>query len=142
MSEQKAGLSSLQGLSETNLVEIAREFGPSVLDFLKDVMRGNHNELHLDKPIPIKDRLVAADLLRKFASLPTNVQLDLGIREKLVYIGDMDVTPAISGSSAPVLREGVETKSRPVGGPPRSSERDDVRGDSGWESVREERLAD
>ena len=120
----------LSSLAETNVVELARAYGPTVLDFLKAVLNGEHMKLRLGKgkPIALKDRLIAADLLRKFAALPSNVQLELGIREKLVYIGDQvsDVNPADKGDTPPILRPEVAAEPDTGGRTPGGSERDNV----------------
>lgn len=141
--------SYLAKASDDSVVELARRYGAGVLEFLRDVLENKYLKLGQTKSLPLRDRLAAADLLRKFAAIPANVSLDLGVTQRIIYVGDdavleaefKDVTP-IKRSEAPLLREGVEADPDPVDSPQGSSEGNAVRRDSRRKSKREERLAD
>jgi hypothetical protein len=80
---------------QQSLIALAREKGLDAVTFLELVMKGKQTELAEVKPIPLSLRIAAADLLRKYAALPTNVALEMTVATKLEYIGDRDVTPML-----------------------------------------------
>jgi len=86
---------------QKNLVELARAKGFDALDFLQKVMAGKFLAIGEKKPIPVALRIAAADLLRKYASLPTNVNLEVDTRKMLVYRGDAGLTPLPPGQLPP-----------------------------------------
>src|SRR3970040_2262373 len=82
---------------QKSLVELARDQGFDVLKFLQAVMDNAWQALGEPKPIPLSLRIAAAHLLRKYAALPANVNLELDVRKILVYEGDKNVTPLPPG---------------------------------------------
>lgn len=104
-SEPKAVLSS--PAEQRSLVELARDKGYDVLSFLERVMRGEWEALGEPKPIPLSLRIAAADLLRKYAALPANVNLEIDTRKMFIYRGGEDLKPLPAGQLPPdVLKDG------------------------------------
>ena len=78
------------------MIELAREHGPTIVEFLVDVMNDKYVKLGYDKQFNIFQRLSAAELLRKFASLPQQVALDLGVQQKIIYMPEpLETTTAL-----------------------------------------------
>lgn len=144
---QKAESSYLDKVEEQGVVELARRYGPGVLDFLRDVLENHFLRLGFTKPVPLRERMAAADLLRKFASLPANIALDLGMTQRIIYLGDPREEDVIidatfkEGSATPLLGEAVEAQLDPVDSSQGTREGNAVRRNSRGKSKREERLA-
>lgn len=81
--------------TDQHVVELARRLGPSVLKFLQNVMLDNYVELGFEKPLNSQSRLAAADLIRKFSALPTNIDLGLKAPPTVVYTGVPSKTPRL-----------------------------------------------
>lgn len=129
--------------TEQNVVELARVFGPDIVNWLKKVVDNKFNELGFAESIPLAQRLVAADLLRKFAAIPTNVDFNIKTAPIIEYIGDRELKEVTVGATkSPVaLLPGTNAEPETVGRP-RSRRKRDVRGHGRSGEVREERLAD
>lgn len=82
--------------TDANVVDLARRMGPEVLAFLRDVMQNSWKKLGMDKAISTQNRLAAADLVRKYSAIPTNVDLSLKAPPTIVYTGQPRVIPALS----------------------------------------------
>lgn len=82
----------LQG--RLDLIELARDKSKDTLAFLEAVRDNRWQQLGLEKSVPVALRLQAAEILRKFAALPSQVDLNVGARVELVYEGDEGVRPA------------------------------------------------
>ncbi len=83
--------SALAEIDKSNVIELARRMGPATLDFLRKVITDSYNDLGLEKSVPLSLRLMAADLIRKFAALPTNVQIGLQGPAQIIYTGDAEI---------------------------------------------------
>ena len=76
-----------------DVIEMARDKSVDSLHFLEQVRDNQWQALGLSQPVPVALRLQAAEILRKFAALPSQVDVNLGARVKLVYEGDAGVGP-------------------------------------------------
>lgn len=88
-SAAEAKIAEVLAADDATVVELARRMGPEVLRFLDHIMRGNQAALELVQPVPLGLRLAAADLVRKYSSLPTNVDLRLKGPPQIIYTGDV-----------------------------------------------------
>lgn len=89
-SAAEAKIAEVLAADDATVVELARRMGPEVLRFLDHIMRGNQAALELVQPVPLGLRLAAADLVRKYSSLPTNVDLHIKVPPQIIYVGDDD----------------------------------------------------
>lgn len=98
---------------ESNVVEFARRMGPEVLQFLKNVIANQWNTLGLKDPVPLYLRLQAAEVVRKYSALPTNVDIGIKGPATIQYTGVVRALPAKVIDAIPE-RDGDDTVFRAV----------------------------
>jgi len=113
--------------TDQHVVELARRMGPDVLRFLQQVMSDDYRALGFENPISAANRLAAADLIRKFSAIPTNIDLGLKAPPTLIYTGEPRERPAlpaevtiaseVRASLPAILWDAVEPESEAVADP-------------------------
>ena len=102
-----------------NVVELARAYGPDIVEWLHKVVQNKWSELEFTASIPLQARLMAADLLRKFAAIPTNVDFSIKAPPIIEYLGDAPlkvIDVAATPNSVPILPR-PDPESAAVAGP-------------------------